>query len=180
MLSIIHTLEIWRHYLKGSHHQFEIWNDHANLKYFMQSQDLNWHQACWWQWLTRFNYIVVYKPGATNVKADTLSRRKDYALGIEDDNKGIVMIPLEQIWTLLVEIHDEGEQILSKIQKLVPALKESKLRNCVLSMGYAMLIKFYTPRKEKSLSLTMGQFAYLFWKHTMTSQSLVILVMKRP
>ena len=34
MLSVIRSLEQWRHYLKGTHHQIEIWNDHANLQWF--------------------------------------------------------------------------------------------------------------------------------------------------
>ena len=41
MLSVIQALEQWRHYLEGARHQFEIWNDHANLQWFMQRQDLN-------------------------------------------------------------------------------------------------------------------------------------------
>ena len=32
MLSVIRSLEQWRHYLEGAHYQFEIWNDHANLQ----------------------------------------------------------------------------------------------------------------------------------------------------
>jgi len=93
MLSIICTLEIYRrHYLEESHYQSKIWNDHANLKYFIQLQDLNQCQVKWWQWLIRFNYVFIYKPRATNVKADTLSRREDHILDTEDDNKGIIMI----------------------------------------------------------------------------------------
>jgi hypothetical protein len=45
MLSIIRSLEQWRHYLEGAHHEFEIWNDHANLQWFMKHQDLNRRQA---------------------------------------------------------------------------------------------------------------------------------------
>ena len=41
MLSVIRSLERWQHYLEGAHHQFEIWNDHANLQWFMKHQDLN-------------------------------------------------------------------------------------------------------------------------------------------
>ena len=41
MLSIIQALEQWHHYLEGARHQFEIWNDHANLQWFMKRQDLN-------------------------------------------------------------------------------------------------------------------------------------------
>ena len=41
MLSVIQALEQWHHYLEGARHQFEIWNNHANLQWFMQRQDLN-------------------------------------------------------------------------------------------------------------------------------------------
>ena len=41
MLSIIRALEQWRHYLEGAKHQFDIWNDHVNLQWFMKRQDLN-------------------------------------------------------------------------------------------------------------------------------------------
>ena len=41
MLSVIQALEQWHHYLEGARHQFEIWNDHVNLQWFMQRQDLN-------------------------------------------------------------------------------------------------------------------------------------------
>ena len=41
MLSVIQALEQWCHYLEGARHLFEIWNDHVNLQWFMQRQDLN-------------------------------------------------------------------------------------------------------------------------------------------
>ena len=41
MLLVIQALEQWRHYLEGARHQFKIWNDHVNLQWFMQRQDLN-------------------------------------------------------------------------------------------------------------------------------------------
>ena len=45
MLSVIQALEQWRHYLEGARHQFEIWNDHTDLQWFMTRQDLNCRQA---------------------------------------------------------------------------------------------------------------------------------------
>ena len=36
MLSVIHALEQWCHYLEGAKHQFNIWNNHANLQWFMK------------------------------------------------------------------------------------------------------------------------------------------------
>ena len=56
MLSIIRSLEEWRHYLEGANLQFEVWNDHANLQWFMKRQDLNHRQAQWAQYLSRFNF----------------------------------------------------------------------------------------------------------------------------
>ena len=41
MLLVIQALEQWCHYLEGTRHQFEIWNDHVNLQWFMQRQDLD-------------------------------------------------------------------------------------------------------------------------------------------
>ena len=36
MLGVIRSLEEWRHYLEGADLQFEVWNDHANLQWFMK------------------------------------------------------------------------------------------------------------------------------------------------
>ena len=35
MLSVICALEQWCHYLEGAKYQFDIWNDHANLQWFL-------------------------------------------------------------------------------------------------------------------------------------------------
>jgi transposase InsO family protein len=95
MLAIIRALEQWRHYLEGAKFQFEIWSDHANLQYFMKSQDLNRRQARWALYLSRFNFHLVYKVGSSMGKADALSRREDHAIGIEEDNKDVVLIKPE-------------------------------------------------------------------------------------
>ena len=57
MLSVIQALEQWRHYLEGARHQFEIWNDHANLQWFMTRQDLNCRQARWAMYLSQFTAL---------------------------------------------------------------------------------------------------------------------------
>ena len=36
MLSIIQSLEMWCHYLEGAKQEFEVWNNHANLQWFMK------------------------------------------------------------------------------------------------------------------------------------------------
>jgi len=47
MLTIICTLEEWRHFLEGARHPVEIWTDYKNLEYFMTAKKLNRHQARW-------------------------------------------------------------------------------------------------------------------------------------
>ena len=99
MLSIIHSLEQWCHYLEGAHHEFKIWNDHVNLQWFMKRQDLNWHQACWAQYLSCFAFKWTHKAGTTMVKVDALSHQEDHAVSVADDNKGVTVISPKQIHT---------------------------------------------------------------------------------
>ena len=100
MLSIIRALEQWRHYLEGAKHQFDIWNDHANLQWFMKRQDLNRHQAQWAQYLSRFSFLWSHKAGSTMEKADALSHHEDHAVGVADDNKGVTVISPNQVCSL--------------------------------------------------------------------------------
>ncbi len=126
MLSVIRALEQWRHHLEGAHHQFEIWNDHANLQWFMRRQDLNRRQARWAQYLSRFHFKWLHKPGATMGKADALSRREDHADGIENDNAGVLVIPPDRVLRVTeVTLATDSDVILAKIKNIVNLLTES-------------------------------------------------------
>ena len=70
MLAIIHALEEWRHYLKGTPCWFEVWTDHKNLEYFCTSKKLNWRQAWWSLHLSQFNFILHHRPGHSMGKSD--------------------------------------------------------------------------------------------------------------
>ena len=100
MLSVICALEQWHHYLEGAKHQFDIWNDHVNLQWFMKRQDLNWRQVWWAQYLSWFLFLWTHKAGSTMGKADALSRREDHAVSVADDNKGVTVISPSQIRSL--------------------------------------------------------------------------------
>jgi hypothetical protein len=128
MLSVIRSLEQWRHYLEGAHHEFEIWNDHANLQWFMKHQDLNRRQARWAQYLSRFNFKWLHKAGATMGKADALSRREDHSIGIEKDNTGILVIPPDRIRSVTeVRIATDADIIIDTIKDILYDLKEPDL-----------------------------------------------------
>ena len=127
MLSVIQALEQWCHYLEGARHQFEIWNDHVNLQWFMQRQDLNRQQVCWTQYISRFNVVWCYKPGPSMGKPDTLSRREDHAEGIEDDNKGVIVITLDKI-RMIILIMDEGDLLKQKFFNATCLLSEADVQ----------------------------------------------------
>jgi hypothetical protein len=75
LLAIVDSFEQWRHFLEGSPHQITVYNDHKNLTYFQNARVLNRRQARWAQFLTRFDFVITYRPGSQQGKADALSRR---------------------------------------------------------------------------------------------------------
>ena len=92
MLAIIQGLESWRHLLEGVQSKFEIWIDHKNLEYFMKAQKLNQRQVRWVLYLSRFDFILKHVLETRMEKADRLSRRSDWKVGVEKDNKDYVLI----------------------------------------------------------------------------------------
>ena len=143
MLGIIRALESWQHYLEGAKVQFEIWNNHRNLQYFMEAKKLNQPQAHWALYLLRFNFKMVHKPGPTMGKADTLSRHADHKEGIEHDNEDIVLLKPKYFKVRVLRqghllIEGQEELILKRIRKskdldesvvkAVEELKKSSMR----------------------------------------------------
>jgi len=53
----------------------------------MKAQKLNRRQARWALYLSRFNFILKHVLGSKMGKADSLSRRLDWEVGVEKDNE---------------------------------------------------------------------------------------------
>ena len=49
--------------------------DHKNLEYFTTTKLLNHRQARWAQFLSQFNFKIVYRPGKAGAKPDSFTRR---------------------------------------------------------------------------------------------------------
>jgi hypothetical protein len=75
LMAIIKALEEWRSEYEGAEHTLQLITDHKNLEYFMSKKLLNRRQARWAQFLSRFDYEIVYRPWKSNGKADVLTRR---------------------------------------------------------------------------------------------------------
>lgn len=75
LLAVIRCFEEWRAYLEGSPEPIEVLTDHRNLEYFMTSKLLNCRQVRWSEFLSRFNFKIVFRPGKQGAKPDALTRR---------------------------------------------------------------------------------------------------------
>ena len=78
LLAIIVALTEWRAELEGLQRtdRFEILTDHQALTYFMTTKKLNSRQARWAEYLSRFHFMIQYRPGKSNTCADILTRRE--------------------------------------------------------------------------------------------------------
>jgi len=123
-LAIIRCLEVWRHFLEGAKDQFEIWTDHKNLEYFMKAQKLNQRQARWLLYLSRFDFTLKHVAGKSMGRVDSLSRRVDWAEGVERDNENQVMLKKKWLEVRMMEQLVEGPE-----EEIVKKIKEARDKN---------------------------------------------------
>jgi len=168
MLAVIRCLEAWRHFLEGSRSKFKVWTDHKNLEYFMSNQKLNRRQARWALYLSRFDFVLKHIAESKIGKADRLSRRPDWEIGIEKDNEEQVLVKKEWLEVKRIRVTEvviEGVDLLEKVRKY--KAKDDKVVKVVEEMkraGVKMLRdeewhqedglmlkegKVYIPRDEK-------------------------------
>ncbi|KAK3022930.1 hypothetical protein RJ639_047152 [Escallonia herrerae] len=75
LLTVVHCLRIWRHYLLGS--SFIVRTDNTAVSHFLSQSKLTSKQARWQELLAEFNFMLEYRAGSTNSVADALSRRAE-------------------------------------------------------------------------------------------------------
>jgi hypothetical protein len=75
LMAIVRAFEEWRPELEGVLYPIQVLSNHKNLEYVMSTKLLNCHQTCWAEYLSRFNFKIVYRPGKAGRKPDALTRR---------------------------------------------------------------------------------------------------------
>ena len=68
LMAIIEAFKEWRHYLSGTTHTVKVLTDHKNLTSFTTTKDLNKRQIRWYEFLSEFNFEIVYRKGSENGK----------------------------------------------------------------------------------------------------------------
>src|SRR5579862_7276977 len=101
MLAIILSLEEWRAELEGLQHTpFTVYSDHRALEYFMTTKKLSARQARWAEYLSRYHFLLTYRTGKANERADALSRKREDLLSqgqVMTANRTQVLFPLDKV-----------------------------------------------------------------------------------
>jgi len=151
----------------------------------MKAQKLNRRQARWALYLFRFNFTLKHVPGSKMGKADSLSRRPDWEIGVEKDNEDEMLVKpewLEVRKTEAVEIIVDRVDLLEEVRK--SKVKDDEVVKAVEEMkqaGVKMLRdkewrevdgimykegKVYVPKDEKSrchdLAKWLSHYLYFF------------------
>ena len=85
LMAIIRAFEEWRSELEGAAFPIQVISDHKNLEYFMTTKQLSRRQARWSEYLSRFDFQIMYRPGKSGGKPDALTRRSQDLPKGEDD-----------------------------------------------------------------------------------------------
>ncbi|KAE8555713.1 hypothetical protein TMatcc_002981 [Talaromyces marneffei ATCC 18224] len=113
LMAIVRAFEEWRPELQGNPHPIEVITDHKNLEYFTQKKLLNRRQARWAEFLSQFNYKLIYRSGKLGGKPDALTRRSQDWPHEPDDARTIhreqtVLQPQHLEWLSLNAIREES------------------------------------------------------------------------
>ena len=103
--------------------------DHKNLTYFTTTKELNKQQTQWSEFLSKFNFQIIYRKGKENRRADALSRRPDYKENkptipsqlLTNTEDGYLELTTREL-NLMYRI-DSDDEWLSKIRKAYKGFK---------------------------------------------------------
>lgn len=109
LLAVKSTLETWRHVLKRTSLPFIVYCDHQNLQYIQRNKTLSSRQIHWALFFNRFYFVITYRPGSRNGKADSLSHLEEHQ-STPDRNSQI--IPQEKIECTILTLKQELQQAL--------------------------------------------------------------------
>ncbi|SGY22615.1 BQ5605_C019g08829 [Microbotryum silenes-dioicae] len=151
LLAIVACMKLWRHYLEGVHHPITILTDHSALQYFQTTKVLTRRQARWSETVNHLNYIIKYRPGAQNNKADALSRRPNFAAGGKAcEQPGVVLLHCDLIKSRL--LHDPASlHVINDLNRDASLHPDFALQDGFLLQHHKIYVPNFEPLKVKLL-----------------------------
>jgi len=171
MLAVVFSLKKNRHYLQGAEHKTTIYSDHQNLTYFQSTPLLNRRQARWSEELKQYNFVLFYRKGSSNSKADILSRCPAFTSreGGTTSATNRPMIKKEQ-WLEVgaMELDSEEYEAIQlsamEIESLLPEAKERIKEKARLDDKYKELCKQVVKEENIDRNFTITD-DLLCWKN---------------
>jgi len=114
LFSIIAALKEWRHYLIQSPHPITVLNDHQNLQYFRNVQNLKPRQARWAEIMEDYKLVLKHRPGTASGKPDALSRQNEPP-GENPINKNRILLPEE----MFINALDGSDQTIRLTDQII-------------------------------------------------------------
>ena len=102
ILAVLEGLSRWEDKLIGR--PITVVTDHKALTFFMTQSRMSNRQIRWWEYISRFNFEVLYVPGEQNKVADALSRMYQNVPELAD------MRPTDWV-TIDAKLDPEGEDL---------------------------------------------------------------------
>jgi transposase InsO family protein len=100
LLAIIRAFEAWRAELESLKRPAKVYSDHQALTFFMTKRSLSARQARWAELLSRYHFMITYRSGKQNQRADALTRREEDVKSqnqVKLEARTQVMIPQEKV-----------------------------------------------------------------------------------
>ena len=147
LMAIVRAFEEWRAELESTPHPIQVLSDHKNLEYFMSTKLLNRRQAQWYEFLLRFNFKIVYRPGKAGGKPDALTRRSgDLPLEEGDERLKFQQQTVLKPWNLTLnaitpaaitieELFDQAYKEDPLPRDVLQQLREGRTRSKQLSLA---------------------------------------------
>ena len=114
LMAIIEAFKEWKHYLSGTTHEVKVYTDHKNLTYFTTTKELNQRQTRWSEFLSEFNFRIIYRKGSENDRADALSRRTDHEQTTEPSHRIQAVLKEDQDGTLRNAVLKDDEDFSTR------------------------------------------------------------------
>ena len=109
LLAVIQALKEWKRYTRGSPRPIQIFTNHENLVTFMTTKELSERQGRWQEFLSQYNFRIIYQPGKEGRKPDVLTRRPGDIPTAEERRLGKrigILLPRETCWDIPEENKD--------------------------------------------------------------------------
>jgi hypothetical protein len=143
LMAIIQAFKEWKPHLSGTTHEVKVYTDHKNLTYFTTSKELNKRQTRWSEFLSEFNFRIIYRKGSENGRADALSRRADHEQTQAPECQAILRMNPDGSM-------EQGQKQISATDTTTPTFPEefwdsigAKTRRQNTPMIYAKFVKWF-------------------------------------